>query len=81
MGGKGGGFFSAIITAVAVFAAAWTGGASLYVAAAWGAVAGALTFIASSQLTALGVTGYDDAATSISRSTSPVSGIPVLLGR
>lgn len=26
MGGKGGGFFSAIITAVAVFAAAWTGG-------------------------------------------------------
>ncbi len=35
MGSKGGGIFGAIITAVAVFAAAYTGGASLYAAAAW----------------------------------------------
>ncbi|EFF5903254.1 hypothetical protein BAV89_004480 [Escherichia coli] len=56
MGGKGGGFFGALITAVAVFAAVWTGGASLAVAAAWGAAAGALSFVASSQMAALGTT-------------------------
>ncbi|HIC4587486.1 TPA: phage tail tip fiber protein [Salmonella enterica subsp. enterica serovar Schwarzengrund] len=80
MGSKGGGIFGAIITAVAVFAAAYTGGASLYAAAAWGAAAGALSFVASSALAQLGTTGYDDAATSVSRSTSPVTGLPVLLG-
>ncbi|MDI5395213.1 fibronectin type III domain-containing protein, partial [Salmonella enterica subsp. enterica serovar Montevideo] len=47
---------------------------------AWGAAAGALSFVASSALAQLGTTGYDDAATSVSRSTSPVTGLPVLLG-
>lgn len=79
-GGGGSGILSAVITAVAVFAAAWTGGASLYAAAAYGAAAGALTMVATSQLASLGVTGYDDAATSVSRSTSPATGLPVLLG-
>lgn len=72
--------FGALITAVAVFAAAWTGGASLGVAAAWGVGAGALTFVMSSALAQIGTAGYDDAATSLSRSTSPVSGLPVLFG-
>lgn len=66
--------------AVAVFAAAFTGGASLYAAMAWGAAAGALSFVASSSMASIGSTGYDDAASSLSRSTSPVSGLPVLLG-
>ncbi|MCQ7289901.1 hypothetical protein NP014_23800 [Salmonella enterica] len=80
MGKGGGGFLSAIVMAVAVFAAFYTGGASLYAAAAWGAGAGALSFVMSSQLAQIGTTGYDDAATSLSRSTSPASGLPVLLG-
>lgn len=80
MGSGGGGILGAIITAVAVFAAAWTGGASLSVAAAYGAAAGALSYVASSALTQLGATAYDDAATSLSRSTSPASGLPILLG-
>lgn len=45
-----------------------------------GAAAGALSFVASSAMAQLGTTGYDDAATSLSRSTSPVTGLPVLLG-
>ncbi|HGK4843935.1 TPA: fibronectin type III domain-containing protein [Kluyvera georgiana] len=72
--------FGAILTAVAVFAAAYTGGASLGVAAAWGVGAGALSFVMSSSLAQIGTTGYDDVATSTSRSTSPVTGLPVLFG-
>ena len=78
--GKGGGFLGALVTAVAAFAAFWTGGSSLYVAAAWGAGAGALSFVMSSQMAQIGTTGYDDAATSLNRSTSPASGLPVILG-
>lgn len=74
------GIFGALITAVAVFAAAYTGGATLGVAALWGAGAGALTFVMSSALAQIGTTGYDDAATNASRSTSPTSGLPVLFG-
>ncbi|VFS09994.1 Uncharacterised protein [Citrobacter koseri] len=80
MGSSGNGILGAVITAVAVALAAWTGGASLAAAAAWGAAAGALSFVASSAMAQLGTTGYDDAATSLSRSTSPVTGLPVLLG-
>ena len=72
--------FGAILTAVAVFAAAYTGGASLGVAALWGAGAGALSFVMSSAMAQIGTTGYDDVATSTSRSTSPVSGLPVIFG-
>lgn len=80
MGSGGNGILGAVIMAVAVFAAAFTGGASLYAAMAWGAAAGALSFVASSSMASIGSTGYDDAASSLSRSTSPVSGLPVLLG-
>lgn len=60
MGSSGNGILGAVITAVAVALAAWTGGASLAAAAAWGAAAGALSFVASSAMAQLGTTGYDD---------------------
>lgn len=76
---KVGNVISSILTGIAVgfamFATAGLAGAVFL-----GVAAGALSFVASSQMSQLGVQGYDDAATTLSRSTSPVSGIPVLLG-
>jgi hypothetical protein len=80
MGSSGNGILGAIVTAVAVFAAAYTGGASLAASAAWGAAAGAASFVATSMLSQIGVTPYSDAATSLSRSTAPTSGMPILYG-
>jgi hypothetical protein len=83
MGGSSStGILSAVITAVAVAAAVFTGGTSLYVAAAWGAAAGAAMYVATSSLTALSpnVTGYGDTATTLTRSTDPQSGMPILYG-
>jgi len=83
MGGKisGAGIVGALITAVAVAAAAWTGGASLTAAAAWGAGAGAASLVATSMLSQMpGITAHSDSATTLSRSLSPQSGIPILYG-
>lgn len=80
MGSSGNGILGALVTAVAVFAAAYTGGASLASAAAWGAAAGAASFVATSMLSQIGVTPYSDSATTLSRSTSPTSGLPILYG-
>jgi len=83
MGGKitGAGLFGALITAVAVAAALYTGGASLSAAAAWGAGAGAASLVATSMLSQMpGITPHTDSATTLSRSTSPQSGIPILYG-
>jgi len=74
MGSGNNGILGAVITAVAVFAAAWTGGASLAAAAAWGAAAGAASFVATSMLSQIGLTPTSDTATTLSRSTSPTSG-------
>ncbi|HFG3705976.1 TPA: fibronectin type III domain-containing protein [Escherichia coli] len=79
--GSGGGIFSALITAVMVVAAVYTGGATLAVAAAWGAAAGALSLVATSMLGQVGgLTGYSDVASALQRSTSPTSGLPVIYG-
>ncbi|MDA8518958.1 fibronectin type III domain-containing protein [Citrobacter sp. Igbk 16] len=80
MGKNTSGIFGAIITAVAVAAAVYTGGYSMTAVVGWGAGAGALSFVASSMMAQIGTTGYDDAGTSLSRSTSPTSGLPILLG-
>lgn len=79
--GSGGGIFSALITAVMVVAAVYTGGATLAVAAAWGAAAGALSLVATSMLGQVGgLTGYSDVSSALQRSTSPTSGLPVIYG-
>lgn len=80
MGSGGNGILGAIITAVAVFAAAYTGGASLAAAAAWGAAAGAASFVATSMMSQLGLVATSDTATTLSRSTAPTSGMPILYG-
>ncbi|USL56754.1 DUF1983 domain-containing protein [Pantoea ananatis] len=80
MGSGSNGILGAIITAVAVFAAAYTGGASLSAAAAWGAAAGAASFVATSMLSQVGLTATSDTATTLSRSTAPTSGMPILYG-
>lgn len=82
MGSSSGmGIVSALMTAVSVAAAAYTGGASLWAAAAWGAGAGALSYIATSSLTSLAATtSYGDTATTLTRSTDPQSGMPILYG-
>lgn len=76
------GILGAIMTGIAVAAAVYTGGSSLYVAAAWGAGAAAASYVATSSLTSLAATtqGYGDTATTITRSTDPQSGMPILYG-
>lgn len=79
--GSGGGIFGALVTAVMVAAAVYTGGATLAVAAAWGAAAGALSLVATSMLGQIGTTtGYNDVSQALSRSTSPKSGLPIIYG-
>jgi len=85
MGGKisGAGLIGALITSVAVAAMLMTGpaGMSLGAAAAWGAGAGAASLVATSMLSQMpGITPHSDSATTLSRSTSPQSGIPILYG-
>lgn len=80
MGSGGNGILGAIITAVAVFAAAYTGGASMYAAAAYGAAAGVASYVATSMLSQLGLAATSDTATTLSRSTAPTSGMPILYG-
>ncbi|EPU1047631.1 hypothetical protein ACVUNM_005711 [Raoultella ornithinolytica] len=61
MGISGNGIFGALITAVMVAAAVYTGGATLAVAAYWGAAAGALSLVATSLMAQVGTTsGYND---------------------
>ncbi|MEC9706015.1 fibronectin type III domain-containing protein [Escherichia marmotae] len=73
--------FGALITAVMVVAAVYTGGATLTVAAYWGAAAGALSLVATSMLGQVGgLAGYSDVASALQRSTSPTSGLPVIYG-
>lgn len=73
--------FGALITAVMVVAAVYTGGATLTVAAYWRAAAGALSLVATSMLGQVGgLAGYSDVASALQRSTSPTSGLPVIYG-
>ncbi|WP_447743317.1 phage tail tip fiber protein [Enterobacter asburiae] len=82
MGGVGKAF-GAILTGVMVAAAVYfTGGAaSVWVAAAWGAGAAALSLVSTSMMAQIGTTtGYQDVAEALRRSTSPTSGLPVIYG-
>lgn len=77
---SGAGILSAVMMAVAVAAAIYTGGTSMYAAAAWGAAAGAASLVATSMMTALpgNAGGYGDTASNPSRSTSPQTGLPII---
>lgn len=79
--GKGGfsSILSAVVMAVAVAASLWTGGASLAIAA--GIAAGAASYIAtSSMMAAVSGTQTTDSATTLSRTTAPQSGLPIVYG-
>lgn len=83
MGGKItlGNIFSSLITAVIVAVAVYaSGGTSVLASIGWGAAAGAVSLVATSMLSQIGATGYSDVADSVSRSTSPGTGLPVIYG-
>ncbi|WP_312282566.1 phage tail protein [Pseudescherichia sp.] len=80
MGKKIGGFVGALITAVVVAAAVYFTGGTALTALAWGGAAGAISLVATSMLGQIGVTGYGDVTDSLSRSTSPTTGLPVIYG-
>lgn len=80
MGKSLGGFFGAIITAVVVAAAVYFSGGTALAAIGWGAASGAVSLVATSMLAQVGVTGYGDVSDSLSRSTSPTTGLPVIMG-
>ena len=75
MGKSLGGFFGAIITAVIVAAAVYFTGGTALAAIGWGAAAGAASLVATSMLGQIGVSGYGDVSDSLSRSTSPTTGL------
>ncbi|WP_312229002.1 fibronectin type III domain-containing protein [Pseudescherichia sp.] len=75
-----GGIFGAIVSAVIVAAAVYFTGGTVLAAIGWGAAAGAVSLVASSMLSQIGVQGYGDVADTASRSTSATTGLPVLYG-
>lgn len=80
MGKSVGNVFGAIVTAVIVAAAVYFSGGTALAAIGWGAAAGAASLVASSMLGQIGVSGYGDVADTLSRSTSPTTGLPVIYG-
>ncbi|WP_277903863.1 phage tail tip fiber protein [Enterobacter hormaechei] len=81
MGGGGlGGIFSAVLTAVVVAAAVYFSGGTALAAIGWGAAAGAVSLVATSMLSQIGAQGYGDVTSSLSRSTSGTTGLPVIYG-
>lgn len=84
MGGGGGigNFFGAILTAVvvAVAVAVYFSGGTALAAIGYGAAAGAVSLVATSMLSQIGAQGYGDVTDTLSRSTSPATGLPVIYG-
>jgi len=80
MGKSVGNVFGAIVSAVIVAAAVYFSGGTALAAIGWGAAAGAASLVASSMLGQIGVSGYGDVADTLSRSTSPTTGLPVIYG-
>lgn len=80
MGKSMGGVFGAIITAVIIAAAVWFSGGTALAAVGFGAAAGAVSLVATSMLSQLGLSAATDVTDSLSRSTSPTTGLPVLFG-
>jgi hypothetical protein len=82
MGGKVGfaGIVSAVLTAVVVAAAVYFSGGTALAAVGWGAAAGAVSLVSTSMLSQIGATGYGDVSSTLSRSTSAATGLPVIYG-
>lgn len=81
MGSSSSGILGAIVSAVAVAAAVYITGGTALAAVGWGAAAGAMSFASTAFMSQLGTTtGYNDTATTLTRSTSPTSGLPILYG-
>ncbi|MFS3558634.1 fibronectin type III domain-containing protein [Citrobacter braakii] len=82
MGGGGGigNFFGAILTAVVVAVAVYFSGGTALAAIGYGAAAGAVSLVATSMLSQIGAQGYGDVSDTLSRSTSPATGLPVIYG-
>lgn len=82
MGGGGGigNFFGAILTAVVVAVAVYFSGGTALAAIGYGTAAGAVSLVATSMLSQIGAQGYGDVTDTLSRSTSPATGLPVIYG-
>ena len=80
MGGGLGGIFSAVLTAVVVAAAVYFSSGTALAAIGWGAAAGAVSLVATSMLSQIGAQSYGDVTSSLSRSTSGTTGLPVIYG-
>lgn len=80
MGKSVSGIVGSIITAVVVAAAVYFSGGTVLAAIGWGAAAGTVSLVASSMLGQIGVSAYGDVADTLSRSTSPTTGLPVIYG-
>lgn len=83
MGKSIGNVLGAIITAVVVAVVVYfTGGAGMTAlsAAGYGAAAGAASLIMTSMMTQVGLTPAADVTDTLSRSTSPATGLPVIYG-
>lgn len=82
MGGGGGigNFFGAILTAVVVAVAVYFSGGTALAAIGYGAAAGAVSLVATSMLSQIGAQGYGDVTDTLSRSSSPATGLPVIYG-
>ena len=77
---SGGGILSAVMMAVTVAAAVYTGGATAW-AAAGCAAAGAASLVATSMMALPGtMKGYGDSASTPNRTTSPQTGLPIVYG-
>lgn len=77
---SGGGFLSALITAVVVAAAIYFSGGTALAAVGFGAAAGAASLVATSMMSQIGVAAAGDVTDTLSRSTSPQTGLPVIFG-
>ncbi|ROP61613.1 fibronectin type III domain protein [Enterobacter sp. BIGb0383] len=74
------GFIGAIVTAIVVAAAVYFSGGTVLAAVGWGAAAGGLSLVATSMMSQIGTQQYGDVTDTLSRSTSPTTGLPVLYG-
>ncbi|MGR2854746.1 fibronectin type III domain-containing protein [Erwinia sp. 1181_3] len=78
--GKLGNVLGAIVTAVIVAVAVYFSGGTALAAVGWGAAAGAVSLVASSMLSQIGLSASQDVSTSATRSVSPNTGLPVIYG-
>lgn len=78
--GKLGNVFGALVTAVIVAAAVYFTGGTALAAIGWGAAAGAISLVASSMLSQVGLSSAADVSTNATRSVSPNTGLPVIYG-